>query len=352
MNGKVHEIRDVFWGGMPQRGASWLRKEYMGDTLIVAIINLFRDALEDGSQDNNGNEQGGEKGENLLVKMGMSISVFDGLKAASCPVVKAIAACVTLGTGNSLGPKSPSPPNSSSISLVNTTSMVILSAVIASVVSEAGLCSEPAFKFPYYDFRSPAGLSADQFLQLVVVKIGATSLCRASGLVGGYYAPSLFTGAATGMAYGKFISSAVLSPILYFIFSILEVASSQASLLTQDYRIVLPLLGTVGLSSWITSGQTRRKVIGKTKKLKQGNTSSIQQPEVLSPTANGISSSGASAERTSNASDLCEIESSLCIDGSDTDTDTEHSASLPVDARLLKRAQSWFCLNNYKSKYN
>ncbi|KAM1044165.1 hypothetical protein ACFX14_035250 [Malus domestica] len=63
------------------------------------------------------------------------------------------------------------------------------------------------------------GLSADQFLQLVVVKIGATSLCRASGLVGGYYAPSLFTGAATGMAYGKFIRSAVLSPILYFISS-------------------------------------------------------------------------------------------------------------------------------------
>ncbi|CAN6684978.1 unnamed protein product [Malus baccata var. baccata] len=297
----------------------------------------------------------------------MPISVFDGLKAASCPFLKAIAACVTLGTGNSLGPEglmllfpSPSPPNSSFISLVNTTSMVILSAVIASIVSEADICSEPAFKVPYYDFRSPA-----------VVKIGATSLCQASGLVGGYYAPSLFTGAATGMAYGKFISSAVLSPILYFIFSILEVASPQAyglvsqnmdgvdnrrdsifrSLLlfelTQDYRIVL---GAVGLSSWIASGQTRRKVIGKTKKLKQGNICSIQQPEVLSPTANGISSSGASAERTSNASDLCEIEISLCRDGSDTDT--EHSASLPVDARLLKRAQSLFCLNNYKSKYN
>ncbi|KAM1345968.1 hypothetical protein PS2_035049 [Malus domestica] len=132
------------------------------------------------------------------------------------------------------------------------------------------------------------------------------------------------------MAYRKFISSAVLSRILYFIFSILEVASPQAY------------------------GLMRRKVNGKTKKLKKGNTSSIQQPEVLSPTANGISSSGASAERTSNASDLCEIESSLCIDGSDTDTDTdtEHSASLPVDARLLKGAQSWFCLNNYKSKYN
>ncbi|KAM1987385.1 hypothetical protein ACFX15_034655 [Malus domestica] len=36
--------------------------------------------------------------------------------------------------------------------------MVILSAVIAYVVSEAGLCSEPAFKFPYYDFRSPTEL--------------------------------------------------------------------------------------------------------------------------------------------------------------------------------------------------
>ncbi|KAM1791403.1 hypothetical protein ACFX1Q_035269 [Malus domestica] len=40
-NYSVHEIRDVFWGGMRQRGASWLRKEYMGDTLIIAIINLF-----------------------------------------------------------------------------------------------------------------------------------------------------------------------------------------------------------------------------------------------------------------------------------------------------------------------
>ncbi|KAM1987397.1 hypothetical protein ACFX15_034664 [Malus domestica] len=83
------------------------------------------------------------------------------------------------------------------------------------------------------------GLSADQFLQLVVVKIGATSLCRASGLVGGYYAPSLFTGAATGMAYGKFISSAVLSSILYFIFSILEVASPQAYGLVLFYVIFI-----------------------------------------------------------------------------------------------------------------
>lgn len=50
----------------------------------------------------------------------------------------------------------PSPPDSS-LSLQNTTSMVILSAVVASVVSEVGLGSEPAFKVPEYDFRSPTG---------------------------------------------------------------------------------------------------------------------------------------------------------------------------------------------------
>lgn len=43
------------------------------------------------------------------------------------------------------------------MSLTNTTSMVILSAVVASVISEVGLGSEPAFKVPEYDFRSPGG---------------------------------------------------------------------------------------------------------------------------------------------------------------------------------------------------
>lgn len=48
-------------------------------------------------------------------------------------------------------------PSDSTTSLTNTTSMVILSAVVASVVSEIGLGSEPAFKVPDYDFRSPSG---------------------------------------------------------------------------------------------------------------------------------------------------------------------------------------------------
>lgn len=83
------------------------------------------------------------------------------------------------------------------------------------------------------------GLSADLLLQLVAVKIVATSLCRASGLVGGYYAPSLFIGAATGMAYGKFISIAISQSNPIFDISILEVASPQAYGLVLFYVTLL-----------------------------------------------------------------------------------------------------------------
>mgnify|MGYP002776895963 CR=1 FL=1 len=38
-----------------------------------------------------------------------------------------------------------------------TTAMILLSSVLASVISQAGLGSDPAFKIPAYDFRSPAG---------------------------------------------------------------------------------------------------------------------------------------------------------------------------------------------------
>jgi H+/Cl- antiporter ClcA len=83
------------------------------------------------------------------------------------------------------------------------------------------------------------GLSAGLLLQLVGVKIVATSLCRASGLVGGYYAPSLFIGAATGMAYGKFISFAVSQSNSMINLSILEVASPQAYGLVLLYTIFI-----------------------------------------------------------------------------------------------------------------
>nr|XP_043631433.1 chloride channel protein CLC-e [Erigeron canadensis] len=402
----VHEIRDICWDGIPSRGTSWLRElphENLWERivliptcggLIVSFLNVFQSSLEEGKS-------------------------ADRVKSVLKPIVKALAAAVTLGTGNSLGPEGPSveigasvakgvgslfdkdaqrklslkaagsaagissgfnaavagcffavesvlwpSPAESSLSLANTTSTVILSAVIASVVSEIGLGSEPAFMVPDYDFRSASelplylllgvfcglvslslswctswmtmatdniqktfsmpkaifpvlggfsvgliallypevlywgfenvdvllesrplvkGLPVELLLQLVAIKIVATSFCRACGLVGGYYAPSLFIGAATGMAYGKVFGSMIpqLSPIFHL--PGLEVASPQAYglvgmaatlagvcqvpltavlllfELTQDYRIVLPLLGAVGFSSWITSRSIKRK---------------------------------------------------------------------------------------------
>ncbi|KAL8129457.1 hypothetical protein V2J09_018612 [Rumex salicifolius] len=458
-NNAVHELRDFFWDGIPAHGASWLREKPIEVTwprtvlvpvcggVIVAFLNVLRDISEVPSPD-------------LLTTR---------VKAVLRPFLKSVAACVTLGTGNSLGPEGPSveigssiakgvgtvlgrseerkvslmaagsaagissgfnaavagcffavesvlwpSPSNSSTSLPNTTSMVILSAVIASVLAEVGLGSQPAFKVPVYDFRSPSelplylllgilcglvslalsrcttymlhsvdkiqkdvgvpkvifpvigglsiglialaypeilywgfenvdiliesrpfvkGLPADLLLQLVAIKIVATSLCRASGLVGGYYAPSLFIGAATGMAYGKFIALAVSQSHPIFSIVFVEVASPQAYALvgmaatlagvcqvpltavlllfelTQDYRIVLPLLGAVGMSSWITSSLTRKGLSDPNRPT--NDTTSANEKD------GSLASSDSLATGKADSNDLCEIESSLCLDMSD-----------------------------------
>lgn len=73
--------------------------------------------------------------------------------------------------------------------------------------------------------------------------------------------------------------------------------------LTQDYRIVLPLLGAVGMSSWITSGQSKRQETRETKETrKRKNQEAVQS---LTSSDDGLS--------TNN---LCEVESSLCLDDS------------------------------------
>ncbi|KAL0726065.1 hypothetical protein Bca4012_022158 [Brassica carinata] len=469
-NNCVHSLRDFSWDGIPDRGASWLRDAPIGSIwlrvilvptlggLSVSVLNQLREAAAAEAEDS-------------------------AVKAVLRPFLKAVAACVTLGTGNSLGPEGPSveigasiargvnsvfnksprtglslvaagsasgissgfnaavagcffavesvlwPSSSdSSTSLPNSTSIVILSAVIASVVSEIGLGSEPAFKVPDYDFRSPGelplylllgalcglvslalsrctssmtsavdslnkdagipkavfpvmggltvgiialvypevlywgfenvdillesrpfvkGLSADLLLQLVAVKIAATALCRASGLVGGYYAPSLFIGGAAGMAYGKFIGIALAqNPGIHL--SIFEVASPQAYglvgmaatlagvcqvpltsvlllfELTQDYRIVLPLLGAVGMSSWITSGQSKRQETRETKETRKRNS----QEAVQSLT---------SSDDESSTNNLCEVESSLCIDDDSSIQTEELPRSIFVSEAMRTR---------------
>ncbi|KAK9146886.1 hypothetical protein Sjap_006789 [Stephania japonica] len=466
----VHEIRDLLWDGIPSQGASWLREEPREHTwqrvlsvplcggIVVSILNYLRSSLDTVCTS-----------ETLFVS---------NAQAAVKPFLKTLAASVTLGTGNSLGPEGPSveigasiakgfsslleitnqgrlalvaagsaagissgfnaavagcffavesvlwPSSADSTSLRSTTSMVILSAVLASVVTQVGLGSEPAFKVPDYDFRSPTELplylllgvlcglvsvalskstsyaleAANNFnkasgipktlfpvlgsfavglmalaypeilywgfenvnlllesqpvakgqpvellLQILGAKIVATSLCRASGLVGGYYAPSLFIGAATGMAYGKFAVSAIsqFDPIYHL--SYLEVASPRAYglvgmaatlagvcqvpltavlllfELTRDYRIVLPLLGAVGMSSLIASAQTRKRDASDETPSSRSKSSDDELSKASSSTSNVPSYGSPLAAFTSNPTDLCELESSLCVDASSMD---------------------------------
>lgn len=77
--------------------------------------------------------------------------------------------------------------------------------------------------------------------------------------------------------------------------------------LTHDYRIVLPLLGAVGLSSLISSAKSRKIALG-----------SRSEPMKLESASNGQNPSGSFVGRQSPSSDppmsdLCELESSLCV---------------------------------------
>ncbi|KAJ3704307.1 hypothetical protein LUZ61_008012 [Rhynchospora tenuis] len=481
-NYAVHEIRDLTWDGIPLRGASWLREEPIQNIwqrvvfvpafggVVVGILNSLRSYLKKDSKE-------------------------DTLPGG---VLKAIAASVTLGTGNSLGPEGPSVeigstiakgfgnlfqwsggkrlsliaagsaagissgfnaavagcffavesvlwPSSaadSSSSLPNATPIVILSSVIASVISEIGLGSDPAFVVPQYDFRSPtelplylllgilcglvsvaltsctslsveaverlhqktglskavfpalgglcvgimalkypevlywgfenvdillesrpftAPLSAPVLFQLVGVKIVATSLCRASGLVGGYYAPSIFIGGATGMAYGRFLGILFGGPGAMIHLPLLEVASPQAYglvgmaatlagvcqvpltsvlllfELTQDYRIVLPLLGTVGISSWISSSWQKRSIDYTTKakytpmpgngNAKQSNTGSNNTAQVRA------------RKSDEDEEELCTLESSLCVYDEEAEF-SDVALSLNVSEAMKRRYES------------
>ncbi|CAI5528810.1 unnamed protein product [Closterium sp. Naga37s-1] len=289
-------------------------------------------------------------------------SAAQNLVAVLRPVLKAVAAAVTLGTGNSLGPEGPSVEIGASmgkgagkvvqggrertIALVAagsaagisagfnaavagcffalesvlrssvssapaslTTAMVLLSSVLAAVVSQQILGSDPAVQIPLYEFRSPAelplylllglccggvsialtrsarlatdafdrllllsllppallpalgGLSVgvislaypevlywgfqnindllgsrplasapqvDFLLQLVALKVLATAICRGSGLVGGFYAPSLFIGAALGQAYGRLASDVLVAVDPEYNLQWIQVAAPQA----------------------------------------------------------------------------------------------------------------------------
>ncbi|CAM8985342.1 unnamed protein product [Rhodiola kirilowii] len=115
--------------------------------------------------------------------------------------------------------------------------------------------------------------------QLAAAKVVATALCKGSGLVGGLYAPSLMIGAAVGAVFGgsaaEFINSAipgnaaVAQPQAYALVGMAATLASVCSVpltsvlllfeLTKDYRILLPLMGAVGLAIWVPSVANQTK---------------------------------------------------------------------------------------------
>ncbi|XP_042402501.1 chloride channel protein CLC-f-like isoform X1 [Zingiber officinale] len=115
--------------------------------------------------------------------------------------------------------------------------------------------------------------------QLVCAKVVATAICKGSGLVGGLYAPSLMIGAALGAVFGgsaaELINSAipgngaVAQPQAYALVGMAATLASVCSVpltsvlllfeLTKDYRILLPLMGAVGLAIWVPSVANQSK---------------------------------------------------------------------------------------------
>ncbi len=105
-------------------------------------------------------------------------------------------------------------------------------------------------------------------IALLAVKLAMAAISYGSGFVGGIFAPALFLGAALGSTYGKVLAIVLpmsqeymASPPAYAMVGMAAVlaASVRAPLtsilllfeLTRDYRIVLPLMAAVGLSSWL-----------------------------------------------------------------------------------------------------
>jgi len=107
-------------------------------------------------------------------------------------------------------------------------------------------------------------------LQIVVLKIIATTISRGSGLQGGLYAPSIFIGAALGSAFGL-VAHAIgdpagillSAPQAYALVGVAAMLASNCGVpltavlllfeLTRDYLIIVPTLGAVGISFWISS---------------------------------------------------------------------------------------------------
>jgi len=90
--------------------------------------------------------------------------------------------------------------------------------------------------------------------------------------------------------------------------------------LTQDYRIVIPLLAAVGMSSWITSPRVKRRQSEDSNKFNE-STSQNLQGDASTRNFRSVSSGYSYITEGSGADDICELESSRCFDDSDAETE-------------------------------
>lgn len=105
--------------------------------------------------------------------------------------------------------------------------------------------------------------------------------------------------------------------------------------LTQDYRIVLPLLGAVGLSSWVTSGQTRKSVVKDRERLKDARAHMMQRQGTSFSNISSLTYSSG-VKPSQKESNLCKLESSLCLYESD-DEENDLARTILVSQAMRTR---------------
>jgi H+/Cl- antiporter ClcA len=111
---------------------------------------------------------------------------------------------------------------------------------------------------------------------LLLFKLVLTGICLGSGLVGGIFAPAMFLGACLGDIYGN-VLTVLLPPGLaeiapapaYAMVGMAAVLAGSAKApltaiillfeLTQNYRIILPLMAAVGVSVWMVERMKSRQ---------------------------------------------------------------------------------------------
>jgi len=138
-----------------------------------------------------------------------------------------------------------------------------------------GICGFVAVKYPetmFFGYNAVNSLLSEKavykdsipdLLGLMSLKIGLTSSCMASGLMGGNFAPALFFGAALGAAYQEVLTHLPIGEIastsnyamigaaamLGAVFRAPITAILLLFELTRDYDIVLPLISSVGFGT-------------------------------------------------------------------------------------------------------